>query len=438
MDDTARLVAPGLRSDFASVVHASADLQATLDSINALPFQITSVFAGCELAVELTDEVSHALGLPGNGIDLKHHRRDKYLMSERVRECGIRAVQQRRCSTWEECLEFIHLQTKRYEEAHHTHAHHQTVTMLSVDEAAGTTTTTTTRTVTLRNDEELPFTLVIKPARSSGSDDVYKGRSVAALRARFDQIMGKRNKLGLANDCVLLQELLEGDEFVIDTVSRDGQHKLVGAWRYIKGRANGADFVYHGMVICDGNDPVIQQVYEYTKGVLDALDIRNGAGHAEIMYNSRMGPCLVEIGARLHGGEGIFMPVATKLFGYHVIDVLSAAARSKAEFDAYPDMCTLDGCGFGAVVDLICYQTGVFKKINEEADRKMRSMESFMGFACLPEPGTKLTPTVDMFSSFGCVLLLLAGKEPSPRYEEVVMGDIARIREYERELYDSE
>jgi len=35
------------------------------------------------------------------------------------------------------------------------------------------------------------------------------------------------NKIGEKNDGVLIQEFLEGTEFVIDSVSRNGNHKTV-------------------------------------------------------------------------------------------------------------------------------------------------------------------------------------------------------------------
>ena len=34
--------------------------------------------------------------------------------------------------------------------------------------------------------------------------------------------------------------MLEGEEWVVDTVSRAGEHKCVALWRYGKGEANGA------------------------------------------------------------------------------------------------------------------------------------------------------------------------------------------------------
>ena len=53
------------------------------------------------------------------------------------------------------------------------------------------------------------------------------------------------------------QEYLRGDEYVVDTVSRDGEHKVVALWRYDKRAANGAPVVYFGMeLIALGQDEI--------------------------------------------------------------------------------------------------------------------------------------------------------------------------------------
>ena len=40
------------------------------------------------------------------------------------------------------------------------------------------------------------------------------------------------------------QEFLAGDEYVVDTVSRDGVHKCVAIWKYIKQPLNGVPNVF--------------------------------------------------------------------------------------------------------------------------------------------------------------------------------------------------
>jgi hypothetical protein len=39
--------------------------------------------------------------------------------------------------------------------------------------------------------------------------------------------MGKVNDLGLVNEHVLIMEYLDGDEYVVDCIPKDGAHKCV-------------------------------------------------------------------------------------------------------------------------------------------------------------------------------------------------------------------
>ena len=105
-------------------------------------------------------------------------------MGETVRAAGVRAVRQQRATTWAEVEAFL--------------------TEWKPD----------------------PFVVVVKPIQSAGSDDVFKCQSVAEVRAAFDKINGHLNGLGVVNEGALVQEFLAGDEYVIDSVSRDGVHKV--------------------------------------------------------------------------------------------------------------------------------------------------------------------------------------------------------------------
>jgi hypothetical protein len=62
----------------------------------------------------------------------------------------------------------------------------------------------------------------------------------------------------------------------------------------------------------------------YADEVLNAVGIREGPSHMEVMVNWIEGegkvrvpePCLVEVGARCHGGEGTWLPLVKECIGY--------------------------------------------------------------------------------------------------------------------------
>ena len=51
-------------------------------------------------------------------------------------------------------------------------------------------------------------------------------RSLEEVQRAYGSIMGKINGLGLENQYVLVQEFLDGTEYVVDTVSLNGIHKV--------------------------------------------------------------------------------------------------------------------------------------------------------------------------------------------------------------------
>ena len=163
-----------------------------------------------------------------------------------------------------------------------------------------------------------PFKVIVKPNQSAGSDDVFLCNSVAEVKAGFDKINGAINGLGVRNEGVLIQEFLEGKEYVVDSVSRDGVAKVTAIWEYDKRHVNGQFNVYFGMKIMCVDSPVMQSLVDYQQSVLDSVGLAHGPAHAEIMLTAT-GPCLVEVGSRTHGGEGSWKPLADACVGYNQI-----------------------------------------------------------------------------------------------------------------------
>ena len=86
---------------------------------------------------------------------------------------------------------------------------------------------------------------------------------------------------------MLCQEFRRGKEYEVDHVSVDGEHKTTMIWVYDKRTVNGAAFVYHGMLPVPSDSPEARLLIPYMRGVLDALQIRNGPTHGEAMSSGR-------------------------------------------------------------------------------------------------------------------------------------------------------
>lgn len=215
------------------------------------------VIAGCELGVELADELSETLGLPGNGPARRAARRHKGRMAAAFRDAGLRVPRQV-CS---ERLDVIS-----------------------------------------RWGRDRSGPVVVKPCSSSSSDGVRLCDSDAEIARAFEAIIGHENVLGLTNREVVVQEYLCGPEYVVDTVSRGGRHDPVAFWRYHPCSSQGTSLGYEGMELLPGSGRLQERLLAEACRGLDALEIRVGPGHSELIWTDA-GPVLVEIGARMHGGE---------------------------------------------------------------------------------------------------------------------------------------
>lgn len=338
-------------------------IEALITELKALKWPVKAIVPGAETGVELADELSSRMGLRTNGTSQSTARRNKYVMGETVRKAGIRAVRQLEVTTWEEIKNFI-------------------------DDWNPT-----------------PFKVIAKPMDSAGSEDVTLCRNMDELRAAFGKIIGKKNLLGLINKSMLVQEYLEGIEYVVDMVSKDGEHKLTGLWEYDRRPTNGASFVLHGQrfrILEDCPEKYIPMV-EYQKKVITALGIKNGPSHGEVKW-CKGEPVLVEVGSRCHGGEGLWVNIAEEAVG--VSQVQSTADVYVGDEALWAN--TADAPSRIKHADLkwlVSYKAGTLRKINEGALAEIMALSSYRGHQFFVKPGQKVKKTLNYFTFPGCITL---------------------------------
>ncbi|OLZ67832.1 hypothetical protein AV521_23415 [Streptomyces sp. IMTB 2501] len=230
------------------------DLPTTLAHLRALG--PTAVIAASEYGVILADTLAAALGLDHHRPELIEARRDKQLMVEALRAAGVPAA----------------------------------------------------RTVSVRTGEELRTTLdtwqegyplMIKPRNSAGSDGCRICHSREEAQEAFGAIAAERNLMGEVNDEVLVQEFLAGTQYIVNTVSLHGRHLLTEVYRERIDHIEGAPVLRH-IISRPALTAAEQELTAYVLDCLDALGIREGAAHTEVMLTPR-GPRLIEVNSRVMG-----------------------------------------------------------------------------------------------------------------------------------------
>lgn len=362
-DSVKALVAAGLEVDWLVTIQHQGRASATAAALKGVG--VTAVVVGSEPGVTLHGELSTFFGsaIAPEKLEL---RRNKYLQSEAIRAAGLDAVHQTLAHKVADVEEFIR----------------------SIEQSGATR-----------------FKAVVKPVEGAGSDGVTICDSAEAVRAAFRKLEGTKNILGLQNYAVLCQEFLEGTEWVVDTVSCNGVHKVVALWRYDKRDYHGSPVVYHGMRLLnvEAEPSLLKPMVEYVTAVLDALGIREGAIHTEIMATPR-GPVLVEVNARLHGGEGIWLPIAQACLQYTQVSVLHDALFATPGFAVIPPTPPNPMSKHGAWVTIRSPAEGTITQVYEHKLERIRALPSFIGeyFAPCIAVGCRVTQTVDATTVHGC------------------------------------
>jgi len=265
--------------------------------------------------------------------------------------------------------------------------------------------------------------VVVKPTESAGSEGVKLCHSIEEAKDHFQLLMTSQRKVGSKDGAVLCQEFLRGDEYVIDHVSRDGVHKTVMLWVYDKRPANGASFVYYGMVPVEADSHVGRQLIPYVQGVLDALGIENGPSHGEVMM-TETGPCLVEMNCRAHGGDAAWTPLARALTGgYCQVGVALDSFLDESAFQKLPKQPS-PFLAAGQEVMLVAYSSGQI--VSMPGFDKIRKMQSFASLETHCKLGSVIEPTIDLFGTLGSVILVHADAQ-------IVKQDIEEVRRMENE-----
>jgi biotin carboxylase len=228
------------------------------------------IIAGAEPGVELGDALTEIL-CPGTGNtpDRTLARRDKWEMAKALRRGGVPHVRQH-CSADPAELD---------------------AWLLEQGLAGGR--------------------FVVKPPKSGSTDDVHLIEPGEDWHPVFTHIYGKINHAGFRNEAVLVQEYAEGTEYLVDSYSVGGRHGLVDVCKYTKSRRANRIGIYDRVEFLPPDHPDVAEVWPYVRDVLDALGLRNGPGHSEVML-TKDGPRLMETAARPAGlGHQMITKMAT-------------------------------------------------------------------------------------------------------------------------------
>eukprot|EP00536_Pseudo-nitzschia_multiseries_P009359 jgi/Psemu1/22964/gm1.22964_g len=373
--------------EYFAAIDEKDDITSTLEEIHRVTGskKIVACFSGGETGVDLADHLSERMKVRTNGTKVVS-RCNKKTQQEIIRKHGLRSVRQAGGVEFSEVEEFLKTE---------------------------------------------PFPIVLKPNEVAGSEGVKLCNSFEEAKEHFEVLMRSQSQVDGACPSVLCQEFLRGKEYTIDHVSRDGVHKTTMSWVYDKRPLHGSEFVYFGTLPVDSDSPEAKILIPYVRGVLDAMEISNGASHAEVMMTPD-GPCLIEMNVGPHGGDGSWVPLASALTGgYTQVDTAVDSYLDKQKFSSIPDTYPSPFKEAGQEVYLVSRGRG--KVRFTPGFEVIKNLPSFVYLETGVVPGGFVDFTVDIFTALGRVILM----HHDPK---VLEADVNKIREMEEknEIIDYE
>lgn len=333
-----------------------------------------AIIPGNESAVMLTEKLAWHVKPGGNNPDTTSLRRDKYLMNEAVGRAGLKVTPQTISHDADVLKKWFRQMGKPK--------------------------------------------VVVKPLDSAGSDDVYICTNEQQIETAVLTIMGKQNSMHNHNHNTLIQQFIEGTEYVVNTVSLHGMHKVTDVWRVSKQLTDGRK-LYDYDDLCNPSDAETKKCIAYTLRVLEATGIVKGAGHTELLLTAD-GPLLLEVGARASGAAN---PTAIrKATGSDQIELMRYAYTCPSAFYSATDLYHFERplrC-----VHAIASKSAPFSPATLQAF--LETLPGFVSVVMKAANGALLRPTTDVASCPAA--FFLTGKT-----EAEITRNYRRYRQWEAE-----
>lgn len=268
------------------MIYEKDSYEETLEAVKK--FEPLLVLPGNEHGVILATKLANDLGLLCNPIENIDYFTFKDKMQERLADMGLRHIKGKPVKSLDEALEFY--------------------------------------------DSECLEEVVVKPTYGAFSVGVHLCLNRDELIDAINEVFDTNNCYGQQIDEVVVQERIKGEEYIVNTVSCEGKHRLTLVWKYHKVSTSDGAIVYDTVESIDEFDIGEAELVEYAYDVADALGIKYGPIHGEYMIDDK-GPVLIEVNCRPCGAS-MPAPFLNRISGQHETDsILDSYLKPKRFFE---------------------------------------------------------------------------------------------------------
>ena len=290
---------------------------------------VACVMAGSEYGVPFADELAGLLGLPGNDPSTTRDRTEKLHMHRALERAGLRHI----------------------------------------------------RTAPIASDDDMRAfwkgsPVIVKPSRSGGTVGFHLCRTLDECVAAYRSVRDSSDWAGGRDSEPIAQDYIEGREYIVNTLSRDGVHRITDMWVYHKQNV-GIGMAYDcAMSVTDPSEEE-NAVADYAVEVLRATGMEQGPAHIEIKCDGE-GPVLIEINARPMGGA-FSKASLDRCLGHHITDLALRSAVDPSFIHTLPE-------GIPRVRDFILKVMIVHQDRTVDADTMCEFVRGFRSFNAIKTP----------------------------------------------------
>lgn len=320
------------------------------------------ILPGCDMALELAMHLSADLRLTGNSYSLVSILRDKYDMQKTLKEADLRYIP----------TQILH----------------------SEEEAVSVYKEFTGKKV------------ILKPSRASGSYNVFVCQNESEIKEAYRIIDSNVRERKRPGEKILFQEFIDGEEYVLDTVSCDGYHAALFGMRYCKRFRKGYGEIYDTDYYLSTDRKEMDDIVKYIFRLLNCFGIHYGPVHSEIIVDEK-GPVLVEVNARPAGTFQKYSFQDIVMQNHETAVALDSYLLDKKSFrEKYPErMCLKQP----AIVKQICIDKDIYVKKTKITEH-LSKLKSF--HYAVEKGNDRIYPmTVDLNSNGGMIYLTASKEE---------------------------
>ena len=321
---------------------------------NLSSLKVDYIFSGTDdyASVRLTDELNQFLKMPyGNNPDTAEWRTNKYEMQQKLIENKL--------------TDFKQMLIK-----------HGTLTDAQLIE--------------LKNWD---FPAILKPVNEFGSMGVKIIHEIADIQNYLNTKVDKsqQNKANF-----VLQELLTGTEYLVDSFSANGETIIITVQCYKKINHNNFP-VYRYVEFVSPESEEFKICSDFVKKVLKSIDLKNGFAHTEL-FLTETGPKLIEVNPRISGAAGFINKMTQEC-----LDLSQPKALADFLIDNQLSQSPLKHKKYGRIAIVNNWKKQY--KIQELKVEKFSQLSSYCEHLVLKSVGTLMDEPKTLFDSVVYILL---------------------------------